>query len=256
MLDARARGRCALIPYLTLGYPTLEASLALLASIEEMGVDAVELGVPFSDPVADGPTIQATTDRALAQGVSLRRILETLEAPPEPRARVLFSYFNPLLRYGLERLPAMLRPRGISSVLVTDLVPEEAQEWCEVAERGGIESCFLVASTSPAERMRRVAQLSTGFVYCVATLGVTGSRQALDESARETVSRLRESSDAPVAVGFGLSSAEDVRRVREFADGAIVGSALLRALGDAEEPSEVSDRGREFLSPLLEAAHG
>lgn len=157
LLAARESGRCALIPYITMGYPSLEASLALLEGLEEMGVDAVELGVPFSDPVADGPTIQHTTDRALSQGVTLRGILGALQPPTRPRARVLFSYLNPLLSYGLEDLPSALCERGVGAVLITDLVPEEAQRWNEIAREGGVENCFLIASTSTPERMERAA---------------------------------------------------------------------------------------------------
>ena len=257
LLAAREAGRCALIPYLTMGYPSLEASLALLEGLEEMGVDVVEVGIPFSDPVADGPTIQATIDCALAQGVTLRSVLEALGAAEMGRdcARVLFSYFNPLLAYGLSELPPALRSRGIGAALITDMVPEEADEWLAVCAEGGLETCFLVASTSNERRMAQAARCSSAFVYCVATLGVTGSRTSLDDTALRTVARLRDSSDAPVAVGFGLSTPRDIIQVRDFADGAIVGSALLRAIEGTEDPSEVRRRGVEYLEPLLEAAH-
>ena len=254
LLRARARGHCALIPYLTLGYPSLQASLELLEGIEELGVDAVECGVPFSDPVADGPTIQHTIERALAQGVTLRRILENLRHSSHDIPRVLFSYFNPLLSFGLDALVPALISRGVGATLITDLVVEEAAPFQGLARAGGLELCFLVASTSDDGRLRRAAEASTGFVYCVATLGVTGSRTTLDDRAQKTVLRLREQSEAPVAVGFGISSANDVRRVREFADGAVVGSAFLRALGDEISPSSVRQRGIEYLGPLLEAA--
>ncbi len=254
LLGARARGQCALVPYLTLGYPSLDASLELLEGIEQLGVDVVELGVPFSDPVADGPTIQHTIDRALSQGVTLRQILETLKSSTHDTPRVLFSYFNPLLSYGLSSLAPALVSRGVGATLITDLVVEEADEFRGLAHAGGLELCFLVASTSDGERLRRAAEASTGFVYCVATMGVTGSRTSLDDRARETVQRLREQSEAPVAVGFGISSVEDVQRVREFADGAVVGSAFLRALGQETSPRSVRQRGIEYLGPLLEAA--
>jgi tryptophan synthase alpha chain len=259
LLAARERGDCALVPYLTLGYPTLDSSLALLGALEDMGVDAVEVGVPFSDPVADGPTIQRTIDRALAQGVTLRRALQALatdeQRSRDTRPRVLFSYLNPLLAFGLAKLPAGLISARIGAVLVTDLIPEEAGEWLAVAEREKIETCFLVASTSDQQRLDRAARSSSGFVYCISTLGVTGARQGVDPTARETVSRLRERHDAPVAVGFGIASPEDVRQVAAYADGVVVGSALLNALGDATREEDVVRRGTEFLEPLLEAAH-
>lgn len=257
MLRARDEGRCALVPYLTMGYPDLESSVALVGAMQDMGVDAIEIGVPFSDPVADGPTIQRTTDHALARGVNLRRCLEVLrDAPPHDRcARVLFSYFNPLLAYGLRPLTTTLPDAGVGAVLVTDLVPEEAGEWVAAAADGAIETCFLVAPTSSEARLRLVAEATTGFVYTVSTLGVTGVRSALDAAARETVERVRAVTDAPVAVGFGIRGPEDVRAVRAFSDGVVIGSALMNAIADVTTPDAVVDRARAFLEPVLEAAH-
>ena len=256
LLAARRERRCALIPYLTMGYPTLEGSLAVLGTLEEMGVDVVEVGIPFSDPVADGPTIQRTTDIALRQGVTLRRVLDALTAAPAPRAaRVLFSYLNPLMAYGLDRLGGRLARAGCRGLLVTDLVPEEAAEVRELARRDDFETCFLVASTSDEDRVARAHDASTGFVYVVSTLGVTGARGQLDRGAEATVRRLRAVGDAPVAVGFGVSTPEDVRTIRSFAEGAIVGSRFLQALGDATEIPDLVARTREYIGPMLEAAH-
>ena len=257
MLRAREEGRCALVPYLTMGYPDLESSVALVGALEEMGVDAVEIGIPFSDPVADGPTIQRTTDHALARGTTLRGCLDALAAAPRPhaKARVLFSYFNPLLSFGLERLVGTLPAAGVGSVLITDLVPEEAGEWNRTSADAGVETCYLVAPTSTESRLRTVADATTGFVYCVSTLGVTGVRSSLDDAARRTVERVRAVTDAPVAVGFGIRGPEDVRAVRAFADGAVIGSALMNALDGADGPDEVVVRAREFLVPVIEAAH-
>ncbi|HKK70858.1 MAG TPA: tryptophan synthase subunit alpha [Candidatus Krumholzibacteria bacterium] len=257
LLRAREEGRCALVPYLTMGYPDLDSSVALVEAMQDLGVDAIEIGVPFSDPVADGPTIQRTTDHALSQGVNLRRCLEALRATSshENCARVLFSYLNPLLAYGLGPLTESLPDAGVGAVLVTDLVPEEAGEWIGCAADGGIETCFLVAPTSSEARLRLVAEATTGFVYTVSTLGVTGVRTALDAAARETVGRVRAVTDAPVAVGFGIRGPEDVRAVRAFSDGVVIGSALMNAIADATTPDAVVDRARRFLEPVLEAAH-
>lgn len=260
LLRARDEGRCAFIPYITLGYPDLPSSLAVLAMLEEEGADCIEVGIPFSDPVADGPTIQATTDRALAQGTTLRGCLAALQGQPvgagpqgRPPARVLFSYYNPLLAYGLGPLAGALPGCGVRGALVTDLIPEEAGEWRAASAAAGVELCFLVASTSSPARLAQAATASTGFVYCVSTLGVTGARRGgVDPTARATVERLREASEAPVAVGFGISAPDDVRAVRGYADGAIVGSALLDAMGD--DPASCVARARAFVRPLIEAA--
>lgn len=257
MTRARERSRCALVPYLTLGYPDLGTSIDLLHAIEAMGVDAVEVGIPFSDPVADGPTIQRTIEVALAGGTTLRGCLARLAPDPAPSAtaRVLFSYLNPLLAHGLDPLGPALRRAGCGSLLVTDLICEEADALRAFCRRDGIENCFLVSATSGEERIAAAAAASTGFVYCVSTLGVTGARKTVDSRAREVVSLVRACSDVPVAVGFGITNADDVRSVREYADGVVVGSALLQALGDSGSSVERIDRARRFLEPLLAAAH-
>jgi tryptophan synthase alpha chain len=259
MARARAEGRCALVPYLTMGSPDLESSVLVLRTLEQLGVDAVEIGIPFSDPVADGPTIQRTVDRALARGVTLRASLQRLREPDVPpsaaTARVLFSYLNPLLAYGLPRLPTAMVAGGIGAAIVTDLVVEEAKDWLALTNAHGIEACFLVASTSSEERLRRAMQHTTGFLYCVSTLGVTGARTALDAGARTLVERVRAlDRDLPVAVGFGIRTPEDVREVRRFADGVVVGSALLNALDGARGPEDLVTRTRAFIEPMLEAA--
>lgn len=255
VLRAREEGRCALIPYLTMGFPDLDTSLELVHAIEAMGVDAVEIGVPFSDPVADGPTIQRTTDHALAQGVTLRSCLQGLAQVPAEKnvARILFSYLNPLLAFGFDALPTALAAGGVGSVLVTDMIPEEAGEWNRVARERGVETCYLVAPTSTDARLRLVAETSTGFVYCVSTLGVTGVRSTIDDAARVTVQRVRAVTDAPVAVGFGIKGPEDVRAVREYADGAVIGSALMNAIDGASGRDDVIARAQDFLGPVLDA---
>lgn len=252
VLRARDDGRCALIPYLTMGYPDLETSVRLVEAMEGLGVDAVEIGVPFSDPVADGPTIQRTTDHALAQGVTLRTSLAALTELGAGGARVLFSYLNPLLAFGLEELTAALGPAGVRAVLVTDMIPEEAASWNAIAAAGATETCYLVAPTSSDARLRLVAETTTGFVYCVSTLGVTGVRAALDDAARVTVERVRAVTDAPVAVGFGIKGPGDVRAVRTFADGVVIGSALMNAI-DGAAGADVISRATDFLGPVLEA---
>lgn len=251
--QARDEGRCALIPYLTLGFPDLPGSLAVLDEIESLGCDAVEVGIPFSDPVADGPTIQHSIDVALRGGTTLRRCLEALAGHPARRPRLLFSYLNPLLALGFPELFAALPPAGVGAALVTDLIPEEGGAWLEAARRAAVETSFLATSTSSPERLRAAAEASTAFVYCVSTLGVTGARQGVDARAEELVGRLRAITERPLAVGFGVSRPEHVREIATFADGVVVGSALVRALDGAQGESELRRRTREILEPLLEA---
>lgn len=230
---ARAReGRKAFIAFVTAGDPSLERTVEVAASLDEAGVDVLELGVPFSDPLADGPVIQRASDRALKQGT---RLASVLEAARRIRARselplLLFSYVNPLLRYGLDALAADAAAAGIDGVLVTDLPPEEGGEWIDCARRSGLDTVFLAAPTSPEARLRRVADCSRGFVYAVSRTGVTGERDALSGDAAGLVGRLKALTDAPVALGFGLSTPEQVRAAADVADGVVVGSAIVRFL--------------------------
>lgn len=249
--SARSAGRAAFVPYWTLGYPNEETSLAIVRRLDELGADVIELGVPFSDPVADGPTIQRSTERALANGMRLRRIFELFrDEAPKGAARLLFSYLNPLLAFGVDSLGIALAQAGIGGLLVTDLIPEES---AILGPLEGVEFCYLVASTSSDQRMAAAFAASGGFVYCISTLGVTGARDAVDRSAEETVRRMRQHGEAPIAVGFGIRSAEDVREVAAYADAVIVGSALIDAVGDAEDPELACKRAEAFVAPLLRA---
>ncbi|MGH9468242.1 MAG: tryptophan synthase subunit alpha [Terriglobales bacterium] len=228
---AAARGRAALIPYLTVGAPSLaatrEAALALVSS----GADILELGVPFSDPVADGPVIQAASQRALAQGVGLAQVLEL--ARELRRASevglLLFSYYNPLLQYGLEALAREAAAAGCDGVLITDLIPEEAEPCRGLLQAAGLDTVFLAAPTSTPQRLAAIAAASSGFIYAVSRLGVTGGGTEID-SSRELITNLRRCTRLPVAVGFGIARADQVAAVAQYADGAVVGSALMRAL--------------------------
>lgn len=252
-IEARAEGRCAMIPYLTLGYPDLPGSLAVLEELESLGCDVIEVGVPFSDPVADGPTIQHSIDVALRERTTLRTCLAALREREARRPRLLFSYFNPLLAYGIDELLAALPESGVRAALVTDLIPEEAEAWLDAARAASIETSFLATSTSSEERLRRAVEASTAFVYCVSTLGVTGARRGVDPRARELVERLRALTDRPLAVGFGVSAPEHVREIAAWADGVVVGSALVRALDGAKDEADLRRRTRATLEPLMEA---
>ncbi len=231
-LKLRAEGRKGFVAFLTAGDPSLDRTVDLALELDGAGVDVLELGVPFSDPLADGPVIQRASERALACGVTLEKVLDTVR---RIRRRsqlplVLFSYFNPLFRYGLGRLTRAAREAGVDGVLVTDLPPEEASEWLEPMRAAELDTVFLAAPTSPEERLRRVADASRGFVYAVSRTGVTGERDLLSDDARPLVRRLKQLTGEPVALGFGIASPEQVKAAAEVADAVVVGSALVRFL--------------------------
>jgi tryptophan synthase alpha chain len=228
----RAEGRKAFVGFVTAGDPSLDRTVEIALSLEQGGADVLELGVPFSDPVADGPVIQRAGERALARGTTLagvfdvaRRIRKRSELP-----LLLFTYFNPVLRYGLARVADEARAIGIDGVLVTDLPPEEADEWLGIAREAQLDTIFLAAPTSPDERLRRVADASRGFVYAISRTGVTGERQALSEDAAPLLARLKALTQEPVALGFGISTPEQYAAAAAVADGVVVGSALVRFL--------------------------
>jgi tryptophan synthase alpha chain len=233
----RAEGRPAFVAFLTAGDPSLDRTVEAAVALDQAGADVLELGVPFSDPLADGPVIQRSSERALARGVTLsavldavRRIRERSELP-----LLLFSYYNPLLQYGVGRLARDAKAAGVDGALVTDLPPEEAEEWIAAARAADLDTVFLASPTSPPERLRRVAEASRGFVYAISRTGVTGERQALSGDAGPLVERLRGLTDVPVALGFGLSTPEQVREAAGIADGVVVGSALVRFLEEHPE---------------------
>jgi tryptophan synthase alpha chain len=230
--QCRQGGRPAFVAFLTAGDPSLERTAELAGELDQSGVDVLELGVPFSDPIADGPVIQRSSERALARGVTLARVLEVVRRVRRKSQipLVLFSYLNPLLRYGLDRLTAEAREAGVDGVLVTDLPPEEAEGWLDTARAADLDTVFLAAPTSPDERLRRVAEASRGFVYAVSRTGVTGEKDALSADARPLVSRLKQLTREPVALGFGIATPQQVKAAAEVADGVVVGSALVRYL--------------------------
>jgi tryptophan synthase alpha chain len=241
----RQRGKKAFIPFITAGDPDLETTIRLVAELERAGSDVVELGIPFSDPVADGPTIQRSSERALGHGY---RLADYLEAVKAIRCRssiplVLFSYLNPLLRYGLDKLARDARAAGADGVLVTDMTPEESQEYCASLESHGLDAIFLVAPTSSAERICRIVECCRGFVYVVSRTGVTGVSESLSSTVLPTLELVRKHTSLPVAVGFGISHPEHVQAVWKVADGAVVGSAIVaqieRNAGAADLPSRI-----------------
>jgi tryptophan synthase alpha chain len=227
--EANAKG---LVIYLTAGDPSLDATGDLLVAIEAGGADFIELGIPFSDPLADGPVIQRASERALRSGTTLRKVLRKL---PEWRKRVrvpiiLFSYYNPILQYGLDNLAREASEAGADGLLAVDLTPEESAAYVEAMHKRNLDTIFLAAPTSTDERIERVAQASTGFLYLIARAGVTGERKEISDGTRPLIERVRKFTRLPLAVGFGLSNPEQVRAVQELADAAVVGSAIVRAV--------------------------
>jgi len=251
----REEGRPALIAYLTAGDPSLERTPSLVAALERGGADLIELGVPFSDPVADGPVIQRASERALRGGATLRGILAAAR-----RVRsfseipiLLFTYLNPALRYGLERLAADAAAIGIDGCLMTDLSVEEAGAWVPLIRQHNLDTVFLAAPTSTPERLRLVASYSTGFVYLVSRTGVTGEQASVSEAVGPLVRALRSITDLPLAVGFGISRPEHASSVGAIADGVVVGSAFVRLVEQSAGGSELEER-LENLARSLRAA--
>jgi tryptophan synthase alpha chain len=232
MSELKRKEHKAFVAFITAGDPSLDRTVEAALAFDEEHVDVLELGVPFSDPLADGPVIQRASDRALRAGTRLADVLDVVR---RIRARsdlplLLFSYFNPLLRYGLDALARDAVAAGADGVLVTDLPPEEAEAWIECARRASLDTVFLAAPTSPDERLRRVAAASRGFVYAVSRTGVTGERTAVSDEAAPLVRRIKALTGEPVVLGFGLSTPEQVKAAAEVADGVVVGSALVRFL--------------------------
>lgn len=224
----------ALVLYVTAGDPSPEHTVEVVIRGAEAGADVFEIGIPFSDPIADGPTIQAAIDRALRRGVRVATVFEIVKAIRQKTdlPLVLMTYFNPVLQYGLERFARDAKTAGADGVLLTDVPPEEASEWIEIARRHELATIFLLAPTSTDERIKLVAEIGTGFIYCVSRTGVTGERERLPEDLPELVVRIRKQTDKPIAIGFGISKPEHVTAVAQMdgADGVVVGSALVRML--------------------------
>src|ERR1700691_3557362 len=240
-----------LVVYATCGDPDLATTQAVVLSAVEAGADVIELGVPFSDPVADGPVIQRASERALKHGTCLAQVL-TLAADIRQHAQstglVVFSYLNPILRMGVEKFCKVARHAGVDGVLVTDLPVEEADEYLRAMRAYELSPVFLGAPTSPDERLKRIAEASRGFVYAVSRTGVTGARQKLADDAQKLVRRLRRVTKLPIAVGFGISNAEQFAEVGEFADAVVVGSAIVETIerNRGREPAAVG----EFVEKL------
>ena len=230
---ARSEGRAALIGYLPAGYPTVDDGIAAMRAMVEAGVDAVEVGFPYSDPVIDGPVIQRATEAALAGGVRARDVLRTVEAVAAAGAPVLLmTYWNPVERYGVDRFARDLAAAGGAGLITPDLIPDEAGSWIVAADEHGLDKVFLVSPSSTDSRVAMTAAACRGFIYATAVMGVTGAREDVSSAAPTLVARVREVTTTPVAVGLGVRDGAQAAAVGAYADGVIVGSALVSALGD------------------------
>lgn len=257
--QCRAEKRAAFIPYLTGGDPDLATSTELIQSLVRGGGDLIEIGVPFSDPIADGPTNQRAASRALEAGANLEGILDVVARVRQDSGVpvVLFSYFNPILAGGIERFAEQAADSGVDGVLCVDLRPDEAAEsYIPAMRRHGIDTIFLLAPTSTAERVRQVSQASTGFVYYVSRTGVTGVQSELSADLKREVKALRRRLKLPLAVGFGISSPEQVKQVGRFADGVIVGSALVRLVEENVDREQLAAEMEAEASRLSAALRG
>jgi tryptophan synthase alpha chain len=253
--ELKKRGEAALIPFITAGDPDLGTTLKIMRALEEGGADCIELGIPFSDPTADGPTVQRSSERALKNPVSLPAIFRVVRAF---RARssvpvVLFGYFNPIFCFGLEKFARQAADAGADGVLCVDLPPEESgelQRWTDAAE---LDLIFLLSPTSGPERLRQVARKARGFIYYVSVTGVTGARRSVDNTLRAQVERVRKTSALPVGVGFGISTPKQAAWIAGFADAAVVGSALVERIAKANGSNAKAKQAGAFLAQLKKA---
>jgi tryptophan synthase alpha chain len=250
----KEQGRKGFIPYITAGDPDLATTEELLVTLAQ-NATLIELGVPFSDPMADGPVIQRASERALKHNFGLQQLLDTAA-----RARkrtdvpiILFSYYNPLLQFGLKRVAQAVRDAGLDGVLVTDLTPEESSEFEAELHAHGLDMIFLIAPTSTDERLKLVAERASGFIYAVSRAGVTGTRNAVSAEAETLVNRMRQFSSLPIAVGFGISNAEQVADVHRYADAVVVGSAIVAEMERLAGSPELVERIGKFGQALIQS---
>lgn len=244
----------ALIPFITAGDPDLDTTKRLVIEMEKAGADIIELGVPFSDPIADGPAIQKASYRSLKARTTLKKIIglvkelrRTTEIP-----LVLMTYYNPVFKYGISGFVRDATDAGVDGIIVPDLPPEEGEGIIEEGKRHGLNTIFLLAPTSTKERIKLAASVSTGFIYYVSLTGVTGARESLPETVEASVNKIRKATDKPIAVGFGISTAEQAKRIASFADGVIVGSAIVNVIEKNLGKPDLIEAVSDFVKTLKE----
>jgi tryptophan synthase alpha chain len=248
----------ALIPFITAGDPDLVTTKDLIFILEECGAHIIELGVPFSDPLADGPVIQAASLKALSQGIDLKKILASVEKVRQTTdiPLILMTYYNPVYQFGLERLARQASMSGVDGFIIPDLPPEEAAEWRELTKANNLDVIFLVAPNTPLSRAEFVASKTTGFLYVVSVTGITGKRRNTPEGLTHYLKSLRSVTDKPLVVGFGISWPSQVREIRQFSDGVIVGSALIDLLAHHGDKKDAFIHMKSFVNSIAKALTG
>ncbi len=233
----RKTGKKALIPYIMAGDTSLNDTKRFVSELEEAGADIIELGVPFTDPLADGPTIQRASERALAQGTTLKKVLALVKEIRQDSEipLILMTYYNPVFKYGLETFVKEAVRVGVNGIIVPDLIPDEADDFLRLTKTYGLDTIFLLAPTSTEERIKKIVRVSTGFIYYVSITGITGAQILIDKSMKDTLSGIKKITRKPVAVGFGISKPEEASAVAELADGVIVGSAIVRIISEGKD---------------------
>ena len=251
-IELKRSGKKGFIPFITAGDPDLETTEELLVELSQAGATVIELGVPFSDPMADGPVIQRASERALRHGLGVGDILGVVASARRriEKPIVLFSYFNPLLQFGLKRLAEEAKAAGVDGVLVTDLSPEESGELDGELRANDLDMIFLIAPTSTDERLKLIAEHARGFIYAVSRAGVTGVQTSVSAAAEKLVNRMRQFSLLPIAVGFGISNAEQVKDVHRYADAVVIGSAIVSEIERLEGATDVAERIGDFVKEL------
>lgn len=225
-------GRKALIPYIMAGDPSLEKTKKIILDLESAGADIIELGVPFSDPLADGPTIQQAAERSLKKGTTLKKVLNLVKEIRKDTdiPLILMTYFNPVFKFGIESFVKDAVRKGVDGVIIPDLIPDEAEDFVKLAKRHGLNTIFLLAPTSTIERIKKVSQVSSGFIYYVSITGITGSKLTTGKTMKDTLNAIKIHTKKPVAVGFGISNAREAKTVAKLADGVIIGSAIVKLI--------------------------
>ncbi len=248
----KSQNKTVIVPYITPEFPIKGTTVPLILALEQSGAAMIEIGIPFSDPLADGPTIQHSSEVAIKNGATVKRVLELVK---EARTQtniplILMGYINPILNYGFENFFADAKSAGADGLIIPDMPPEESEEFRSRCRNNGLSNIFLIAPTSSEERIRYIDELSTDFTYCVSVTGVTGARSSFSENFEGFLTRVKKNTKKPFVVGFGIKSKEQIKQISAFADGVVVGSALIQSIRDETNIESVVKKGTEFLLSL------